>query len=126
MGEDNRKRLYKAGILLIWLCIWHLVSVWVNNSILLVGPDAVFRTLVGKLPDWEFWRTIFFSLIRISGGLLAGWILGLLLAVCSACCRGVEEFLKPLMTLMKTVPVASFVVLFLPSIVLFLLHLVFV
>ena len=113
MKHGKRKWLGKPVITIAWLLIWQLVSVCVDNSILLVGPAETAAVLMEKVLEASFWQTIFYSLLRILAGFLAGWILGLLLAAFSAGCRWGEEALKPVITLMKAVPVASFVVLFL-------------
>lgn len=111
--QKENKWLRKAVIIAAWLIIWQLVSMCVDNSILLVGPIETIAVLPAKMAEVSFWQTIFFSLLRILAGFLAGWILGLLLAASGAGCEWVEEALRLVMTLMKTVPVASFVVLFL-------------
>lgn len=108
--------MYRKGRILIivgWLVVWQLLSMWVDNSILLVGPVETFRVLLGNAAEISFWKTIAGSLVRISAGFLAGWVLGLALAAVSAAWKMAEEIIRPVMTLMKTVPVASFVVLFL-------------
>ena len=109
--EDSR--LYKAGIIAAWLIIWQIVSMLVDNSILLVGPLETFGVLLGKVAELSFWTSIGSSFLRISAGFLAGWVVGLLLAIASAAFRWLESLLMPVISLMKTVPVASFVVLFL-------------
>ncbi len=111
--QKEYKWLRKTVIIAAWLIIWQAVSMCVDNSILLVGPVTTFAVLLEKIMEASFWKTLVFSLLRILTGFLAGWILGLLLAAVSAGCEWVEEALKPVMALMKTVPVASFVVLFL-------------
>jgi len=107
------KWLEKTVIIVGWLLCWQILSWWVDNSILLVGPWETLTVLLDKLVKISFWKTIVGSLVRIVAGFLAGWVAGLLLAALSAADRRAEAALKPIMTLMKTVPVASFVVLFL-------------
>ncbi len=126
MSKKNQlkgnKWLRKAAIIIAWLIAWQIISVCVDNSILLVGPVTTFVVLLEKIAEITFWKTIFMSMFRIIAGFLAGWLLGLLLAAASGWSRmtsfngqvqWVEEALKPVMSLIKTVPVASFVVLFL-------------
>ena len=119
---EGNKWLRKAVILMAWLIVWQIISVCVDNSILLVGPVTTCKVLMGKIAEISFWNTVLMSMLRIIAGFLAGWLLGLLLAAASGWSRlrafdgqvqWVEEALKPIMTLIKTVPVASFVVLFL-------------
>lgn len=109
----DHKWLRNSIIIGIWLLIWQLVSLWVNNSILLVGPVETVLVLLGKIVKSSFWQTILGSLWRIAAGFLAGWLLGMILAAGSCCSKWLEAILEPVMLLMKTMPVASFVVLFL-------------
>lgn len=104
-----RKLIFGAG----WLLVWQLLCLWVDNDILLVGPVATCKALLTQGAALSFWITIFWSLLRIAAGFFAGVFIGLLLAFLSARFLTVEELLAPVMTLMKAIPVASFVVLFL-------------
>ncbi len=108
-----RHRKHSVVIIAGWLMIWQIVSMCVNNSILLVGPIDTLVVLLEKIAEWPFWKSVFGSVMRITAGFLAGWLLGLMLAMLSGWKRMAEEVLKPVIVLMKTVPVASFVVLFL-------------
>lgn len=110
----NGKRLLKKGcILFFWLLLWHILSVMTDNDILLAGPLKTFSALWSNMQKMTFWKTILFSAFRIFSGFLAGLILGILLAMLSARFSLAEAFLSPFVTLLKAVPVASFVVLFL-------------
>ena len=74
---------------------------------------ATLRVLLEKIAEISFWQSILGSFLRIVAGFLAGWILGLLLASISGGYKWFEDLTRPVMSLIKTVPVASFVVLFL-------------
>ena len=113
MYSKGNKRLPQAVIIAIWLILWQLISMRVDNSILLVGPLATLRVLLEKVAEISFWQSILGSFFRIVAGFLAGWILGLILAAISGGYRWFEDLIRPAMSLIKTVPVASFVVLFL-------------
>ena len=113
MYSKGNKRLPGAVIIAVWLILWQLISMWVDNSILLVGPLATLRVLLEKIAEISFWQSILGSFLRIVAGFLAGWILGLLLACISGGYKWFEDLTRPVMSLIKTVPVASFVVLFL-------------
>ncbi len=100
-------------IVICWLCVWQLVSVICDNSILLVGPWGTLTALLGNLTEASFWKTVLVSCGRIGAGLLGGILAGVLLSVLSYRFRLAEEFLRPFMTLIKAVPVASFAVILL-------------
>lgn len=103
----------KTAIIAFWLVIWQLVSVLVGNDILMAGPLETLRALMENCMKADFWKTAACSLLRIAAGFGGGFLLGLLLALVSARFLWVEELLSPLLSLMKAIPVASFVVLFL-------------
>lgn len=109
----DKKWIRKIIIIVGWLAVWQLVSVLVGNNILLVGPIETLLTLCETLLEAAFWKACIYSVFRIAGGFLAGMLLGIALAVLSARYTIVEEILSPVMALLKAVPVASFVVLFL-------------
>lgn len=100
-------------ILAGWLIVWQLVSVWVGNNILMVGPLETLEALWINSITAGFWKTIGCSLLRIAAGFFAGAFAGLMLAALSARFGIVEEIFSPALSLMKAIPVASFVVLFL-------------
>ena len=91
MCRRGSKRLPKAVIIIVWLMLWQLVSMWVDNSILLVGPLATLRVLLEKIAEISFWKSIFGSFIRIVAGFLVGWVLGLALAAVSGGYRWFER-----------------------------------
>lgn len=103
----------KIGMIAGWLLLWQLVSFFVKNDILLVGPVEALMTLGKLILQREFWEACIGTCMRISLGFVAGTMLGVLFAVGSARFGLVEEILAPPMTLIKAVPVASFVVIFL-------------
>lgn len=109
----KNRSLRKVIIVAIWLIFWQIISLCVDNSILLVGPIETFVVLLGKIAEFSFWKTVAMSVLRIVAGFLAGWAIGLMLAAISGRFGVAEDFLKPVISLMKTAPVASFVVLFL-------------
>lgn len=103
----------KGMIILFWLCIWQLVAVMIHNDILLVGPFQVGRALFENMARADFIRIVLCSAGRIGLGFFAAFFCALFGGALS--CRYVllEEFLSPVMTMLKSIPVASFVVLLL-------------
>ncbi len=83
----------------------------VGIELLLPGPVTVGRTLLGLLPQGDFWRSVLYSLLRVFGGFAAGTLLGVLLAALTARSPAADALLSPAIRLMRTVPVASFIVL---------------
>lgn len=114
--NKNRKHTSSVGrimIVVFWLLVWLFLALWVDNDIILASPQEAVISLVEKLFQKKFWEAVFGSLVRISLGFMAGFCVAVLLAVQSSRFRFMEELLSPVMGLFKTVPVASFAVLFL-------------
>ncbi|MCD8325495.1 MAG: hypothetical protein LUC90_02085 [Lachnospiraceae bacterium] len=113
MPDSVKKVIRKLIIILGWLVLWQFLSLWVDNQILLVGPVTTLAALAERIVTFAFWKTVWFSFLRIGAGFLMGFLAGFVLAVLSARFQILEEIFSPFMTLIKAVPVASFVVLFL-------------
>ena len=107
----DRKKGEAAVIILFWLGAWQILSAVVDNDILLVGPVEMFRTLLALTVQGEFWISIANTLLKIGAGFLLAAITGFLAGALSYGNRFFEAFLAPLISLMKSIPVASFVVL---------------
>lgn len=94
----------------IALGIWQLAAMKIQQKILLVTPAAVVRRLCTIWQVEGFFPSIWFTFYHISLGFLLGVLLGCILAVLAARLRFVEILLWPWMITIKSVPVASFVV----------------
>lgn len=101
----------KAGIILLWLIFWQLLSQLVHNRILLVGPAETLKTLVQLSLTADFWEAVGFSFFRICTGFFLAFFAGLLTGALSAARPFFGELLAPPIQFMKSIPVASFVIL---------------
>ncbi|NLB90359.1 MAG: ABC transporter permease subunit [Clostridiales bacterium] len=107
----RKKSLYTLFAVVFWLIIWQLASMFIAQEILLVSPVAVIEKLFFLVRENSFWQAISLSLGHISLGFLLGLLFGCLLAVCSSFSPFIRQLLSPLMMTIKSVPVASFVIL---------------
>ena len=83
----------------------------IGHDILLVSPWRVALRLGALVVRGDFWLSILHSLGRIGGGFLLGTASGAALAVLAARYGRARELLAPLMLALRSVPVASFVIL---------------
>ena len=104
-------RTIRLWAVLFWLAVWQGVSMAINQQILLVSPVQVLIRLAGLVVTLQFWGAVLFSLLRITGGFLLGAGTGVILASLSARFRRVEELLAPALLTIKSIPVASFIIL---------------
>lgn len=104
------ERIKKIGAVLIALLFWQIAAMLINKSILLVSPIEV---LLRMFTIWQvegFWSSIWFTFYHIVGGFLLGLLVGSLLAVLAERFSAAEALLWPWMATIKSVPVASFIV----------------
>lgn len=85
----------------------------VGNPLLLPSPIATIGRLFELVCTLEFYGILLRSLIRILIGTVAAVIFGIILAVATAKFKLLHDFISPIMTVIKAVPVASFVLLLL-------------
>lgn len=96
---------------LVWLLVWQLASMRLDSDILLVSPVRVVCRLGFLMGTTSFWKTIVFTLSRIAAGFFAAAAAGCALAAAASYFRKMQELLAPVMLVVKSVPVASFVIL---------------
>lgn len=108
-----RASLKRLAIVVIWLAIWQLVALVVNNAILLAGPLEVLGTLARDVMTLDFWSSIGFSLVRIVLGFLAAFILGVSVGVLAGRLTVLKDFLEPALQFVKSVPIVCIIVLLL-------------
>jgi NitT/TauT family transport system permease protein len=98
---------------LVWIIIWQLVAIIIHNKILLAGPLETVSALAALAPTRSIWSSIWQTTGRILLGFLIGSLVGIILAYIASTRIWVEEFIKPLVSALKSIPVASFVILLL-------------
>ena len=113
MKQKMRKQMRKAVIILFWLAVWQIAAVWTDNHILLVGPGQVLRVFVKNMMQPDFLKIVLYSFARIGLGFFLALCIGLILGAVSYRFPIVEELSAPVMATLKSIPVASFVVLLL-------------
>ena len=106
MKNERLQRLLAAALA---VAVWQAASMAVGSSLLLASPVQVAARLFALVPTMAFWQTVFFSLLRIAGGFLLA--LAAVLALAAGRLRVVEILLQPYVLAIKSVPVASFIIL---------------
>ncbi len=96
-----------------WIVIWQLVAIIVHNTILLAGPIDTIKSLASLTGTADFWASVRETATRILAGFLIGSCLGIIFAYAAYKEPFIGDFLKPLVVTLKSVPVASFVILLL-------------
>lgn len=108
-----RRFARKVGIIVFWLAVWQLLDVIIDNRLVLAGPIRVAQSLVEQLGQPDFWVICGASFGRIALGFLLSFVVGFLLALMSCRHRLFRDFVDPIISLLRTIPVASFIILLL-------------
>jgi len=93
------------------LLVWQLGAMALDSSLLLVSPVETARELFVQVRDPAFWGTVGFSLQRILLGFGAAFLTASVMAGLSFRFPVVETLLWPYITVAKSTPVASIIIL---------------
>ncbi len=93
-----------------WLLVWQSLALIVNRSFLIPTVTETFLALIDVLSAKNFLKVVLLTLARILAGLLIGTAAGILLSFLSYKFKVVNLFLSPLITVIKSTPVATFIV----------------
>ena len=114
LGKGVNDKFIKYTLSLIfWLGIWQILSMIVNQEILLVSPVLAVKTLYIMLGESEFWVSIGHSFVKVFFGFVLGMVVGTSLAILSYRFKSIRVLLEPLIVTVQTVPVVSFIILLL-------------
>ncbi|WP_251859756.1 ABC transporter permease subunit [Clostridium sp. Marseille-Q2269] len=100
----------KVLIIIFWIFVWELSSLFINNEILLPYPKDVLNTLIILVLKRYFWISVFKSISRVIIGIMISIILGIILGSMAGLNDFAEEFLEPLVTTIKATPVMSIII----------------
>lgn len=105
-----RKIAATAGAAVFWLIIWYALSSAVDREILLPSPLAVLSRLWQLMSESDFWISCGTTLLRIFCGLVLGCAAGILLSALMTVSKSVRALVYPLLSAVKSTPVASFII----------------
>lgn len=102
-----------ALIVLFWLVTWEIADRVINNRIILSGPIHIVQALVAQAGEADFWMICGASFLRIAVGFILSFAVGFLLALVCHRFQIIRDFLEPIIVMLKTVPMISFVIMLL-------------
>ena len=108
--NKNRRKLERAGAIALALFAWETIALLLNEPLLLSSPVQVIKRLGEMVIQSEFWQVLAYSALRSLCGFLLAFLMGILLAFAAGHIHMLEVFLQPLMLAIKSVPVASFII----------------
>ncbi len=111
MKSRLKNALITAGCILFWLMLWQLLAMRLNSKILIASPIEVVGRLAALAREKVFWGSILHSMARILLGFVLGLSSGCVLALAAGKVRFIRRLFAPLVSVMKSIPVASFTIL---------------
>ena len=107
----SKDRLQRMAAVVFALLVWQAAAMLVNESLLLASPLQVAGRLFALMGTASFWETVGYTTLRIVSGFLMGFVLGVVLAILAGRFKWLEMLLHPFVVTIKSIPVASFVIL---------------
>lgn len=106
-----KKILYIALSGVFWILVWWGVALYVNQELLVASPKQVALRLLELMGEGSFWMSVLYSLLRVSLGYILAVVVAVILSTVTHVSRLVYHLSSPLMSIVKAVPVASFIIL---------------
>lgn len=108
----NIKKLSQILLSIIfWIAVWLLIAYKINNSFLFPSPKETLVVLGEIVISKDFWIITANTLFRIIGGIIAAVVLGIAIAVITTKISFLDALLSPVMSVIKSTPIASFIIL---------------
>lgn len=106
-----KKALKWILIAVIWLAVWQTASILAGHEVYLSSPLSTTKTLFSLIGEEEFLASVIFSMARIMCGFILGTVFGALIAAASYKKAFLRDLFKPILSIVKSTPVASFIIL---------------
>lgn len=104
------KRIIKYSLIVaFWLGVWWLCSALVGMPLILPSPLDVLIKLGGMAITPTFWRVMLTSAVRVTVGIALSYLGGFLLAILCHRIRFFYDLMLPVISVIKTTPVSSFI-----------------
>lgn len=101
----------KVIIWSFYFILWQGIAMMVNQSIILPSFFDVLSRLILILSNSSFYNHLFITLFRVVLGTLSAFILSFIFAIVSYDFKWVEQALKPLVLVSKTIPNITYILL---------------
>ena len=107
----KKQSVQRAAAVLFALLVWQAAALAVNEPLLLASPIQVAGRLFALIGTENFWSTLLNSGARIVFGFFMGLTTGVGLAILAGRFKWLEMLLWPFVVTIKSIPVASFIIL---------------
>ena len=111
ISTTEKRRIYYVAAVLVWIAAWAVLSAFVGEEIFLPSPVSVIKSLLSLIPQPSFWKAVGFTLSRVIAGIVLSSVIASVLAVLSSFSGKLEILLSPLVKAVRSIPVASVIIL---------------
>lgn len=98
------------SVFAFWFLLWLLISVIVGLKLIFPSPIDTFKRLFELFVTPSFYAIVLGSILRVLVGTLIAFVTGILLAVLSNAWGIMKKVLYPLLVVIKSTPVVSFII----------------
>ncbi len=110
-GGRLKKLRYGLFAFLFWTAVWYLLALAIGNELFLPYPHTVVVAWGRLLGQAFFWQAVGGSLLSIMAGFLLGALFGTLLSLAAHRWEAVAAVVRPMILVLRSTPVASFIIL---------------
>lgn len=111
MNSVWKKTLKTLAAAAFWIGLWWVVSLVYGMDFILPSPVTTLRELIKNIADASFWASVLWSTSKILCGFLLSVFLGFLLSVLGIRFKFIRLLFDPFCSVIRAVPVASFIIL---------------
>lgn len=110
---SNKYILYIFGVIL-FILIWFIISLIIKDNVMIFpSPFKTIKEMIKLLSNGYVYKALLSSLLRMIIGFIISFLLAIILGTISGCNKYFKELLKPSITVLKAVPTACLLFLFL-------------
>lgn len=102
--------LYVLLPLVVWIGLWQIIAMRVDRPYFFPDAWITLSALFELLSGGVFWLSALYTLLRVLFGLLLGTVIGTVFAILSNAFSIVYHLIAPIITVIRSTPVATFIV----------------
>ena len=106
----NKRTYFILGVLFVFV-IWEIGKVSYNNDYIVPGVEQTLSSLFNLLTTGYTYKVLLYTFFRLIISIFACLIISIILALLSIISVRFKSFIRPIITLFKTLPVAVLIIL---------------
>lgn len=110
-GKINKRIIIHIAVIIFWLAVWQAASTFMGLDYILAGPVKVLFCLMGMFSRRRTYIILAYSFLRILAGFLIAFMTAFAAGAVTFRYPLFRDFINPVVTAMKALPVAAFIIL---------------